>query len=92
MPLLPFVIASISLWYPDMTFGRGHTEDNDECVFMCNALFGGAQTGFIYLPLPSTNIRGLRVYCSVAMWTQELAQYGFVHFEFHSLGQQMASP
>ena len=21
---------------------------------MCNALFGGAQTGFIYLPLPST--------------------------------------
>ena len=34
--------------------GRGHTEDNDECVFMCNALFGGAQTGFIYLPLPST--------------------------------------
>ena len=54
VPLLPFVIASISLWYPDMTFGRGHTEDNDECVFMCNALFGGAQTGFIYLPLPST--------------------------------------
>ena len=35
VPLSPFVIASISLWYPDMTFGRGHTEDNDECVFLC---------------------------------------------------------
>jgi hypothetical protein len=56
VPLSPFLIASISLWYPDMTFRRGHTEDNDECVFytMCNALFGGAQTGFSYLPLPST--------------------------------------
>ena len=33
VPLRPFVIASISRWYPDMTFGWGHTEDNDECVF-----------------------------------------------------------
>jgi hypothetical protein len=33
VPLSPFVIASISLWYLDMTFGWGHTEDNDECVF-----------------------------------------------------------
>jgi hypothetical protein len=23
-------------------------------MIMCNALFGGAQTGFVYLPLPST--------------------------------------
>ena len=54
VPLSPSVIASISLRYPDMTFGWGHTENNDECVFMCNALFGGARTGFVYLPLPST--------------------------------------
>ena len=33
VPLSPFEIASISLWYPYTTFGWGHNKDNGKCVF-----------------------------------------------------------
>ena len=52
VPLSPFVIASISLWYPDMTFGRGHTEDNDECVFYVQRAIWWRSNGIC--PSPTT--------------------------------------
>ena len=52
-------IASISLWCPDMTFGRGHTEIDDvsTCVFMCATRYLVAlkrDVTIVNLPLPST--------------------------------------